>query len=325
MSAQIVQQDSFSVNEPSLTKTMTFFEAAFGMKNIQAGNAIVVIWAGDDGNHLISLTDNYGNSYAQVPGAAINDGATSHASDIWWAQNVAGVTDPPTEFALNFTLDGSASNTWGAVVFEVSGINGATVVAVTKSVTDVNDSTFTGPALDGGSGAFYIAGTAGVFGATAAVASPWEILVTPGILGGGGTATEGNGGQACATLVSSGPQQATFTPEPSSPGWFIGAITAAAFIGGSGGSGGGGSSSLPFLGSVTEVDDAPSGGTDPFLGTVTVIDSAPSGRTNPYLGRIRIGTPSTGQTNPALGQVVVISEAPDGATDPYLGTVQQKT
>jgi hypothetical protein len=230
MTASIVQQDSAEVTSSETSWTQTFFEHGYGMKDVTAGNALVVFWAGVVPNQVSSMTDNYGNTYVQVSGAAINDANSGRASDVWWAKNVAQVTDPGKIFALTINLSGTASGSWGAVIFEVSGINGATIVAATASIDDTNDSTFSGPSLNGGREAVFVTGLAGIFGATATVALPWAIVQTPGISNGGGGSTENNGGQSCAALVSRGTQQAIFTPQTASPHWFIGAISGVAFI-----------------------------------------------------------------------------------------------
>jgi hypothetical protein len=89
---------------------------------------------------------------------------------------------------------------------------------------------------------------------------------------------------------------------------------------GGGDSGGGGAtSSLPFLGSVTEVADVE--GNDIFLGTVTVVDSVPQGAANPYLGKVRVVSAPAGRANPSLGQVVVMGSAPVNDSNPWLGSV----
>jgi hypothetical protein len=317
MTASVVQQDSAEATSSETSWTQTFFESGYGMKNVMAGHALVVLFAGVVANTVASITDNYGNTYVQVPGAAINDANTGRASDVWWAQNVAQVTDPGKTFALTINLNGTASNNWGAVIFEVSGINGATIVAATASIDDTNDSTFSGPSLNGGSGAFYVTGLAGIFGDTATVALPWAIVQTPGISNGGGGSTESNGGQSCAALVSSGTQQAVFTPQTASPNWFIGAISGVAFIPASGF----GSTSI-FLGSVRQVSGIPSGQPDVFLGSVKVIGSAPAGANNPYLGHINVvASPDAGRSNPTLGEVVIVESAPSEPPDPWLGTI----
>ena len=333
MSISIVQQDSFSVGSPLTSKTMTFFESQYGMKSVQAGHAIVVLWAGAYGNTLTALTDNYGNTYVPVSGAAFSDSDTGGASDIWWAQNVNQVTDPPTNFALNFTLSGSASGAWGAVVFEVSGINGATTVAGHVSVLDNNGALFNGPSLNGGGGAFYVTGTAGFAGSTATVASPWAILVTPDIGGGGGAATEFNGGQACATLVSSGTQQSVWTPDPtvgSNGGAFDGAVVGAAFIAASGPTPTADVPTDPYLGCVTLTDGGanpqPGQSSVPYLGCVRIVASAPARGTNPYLGNYTlVSAPPAGFPNPGpfLGEVTVVASPPNGAPAVQLGEVKQ--
>ncbi|MGC1418342.1 MAG: hypothetical protein WA817_23860 [Candidatus Acidiferrum sp.] len=97
-------------------------------------------------------------------------------------------------------------------------------------------------------------------------------------------------------------------------------------------SGGGGSYSndLPFLGSVTLVDEPPAGYTNPFLGTYKVLASVPPGFSEyPYLGRVYIGTPQGSQVNnnPHMGQIVILDSPRPGPFpangDPFLGTIEE--
>jgi hypothetical protein len=84
-------------------------------------------------------------------------------------------------------------------------------------------------------------------------------------------------------------------------------------------------STVPFIGSVRVVTQAPAGATNPFVGTYKVLASAPLSIDNPYLGNVVSGAgpyPTPGQTgNPVLGQVVVVTDAPI-ADDPFLGTIE---
>jgi hypothetical protein len=237
LTPSIVQQDCAEATSSETSFTNTYFEHSYGMKNVTAGDALVVFWAGPNTNTVASMTDNYGNTYTQVPGAAINDSNTGRGTDVWWAQNVAQVTDPTKEYALTVNINGTATANQSVVIFECNGINGASIVTSTLSVDDNTGTNFSGPSLNGGSGAVYLSGLAGIFGDTVTVASPWAIVQTPDIGGGGGGSTEPNGGQAVAQLTGSGTQQATFTPQAASPSWFIGVVSGVAFVpSGSGGS-----------------------------------------------------------------------------------------
>jgi hypothetical protein len=205
----------------NLTLTYTMFEANLGMSEVQAGDALVAfVYVPDTTANVTSITDNYGNIYTQVPGARATSSDTASMTDVWWAQNVAQVTDPGDTYQLTISIDHNGSGgAWGIVVFDVEGINGATTVlgsSETNSTPSLN-----GPALNGGSGAVYFAAYAGplavVFGngdqltPGFSVDAPWEIIIQPGVTGGGGYAYVEEAGMGVASLVSSGSKQATFS------------------------------------------------------------------------------------------------------------------
>jgi hypothetical protein len=321
MSAAILKQDAWSNSQsasPWTQDALNAFDDGTGAL-VTAGNAIVIFWSSLNANPLISITDNYGNSYSKIPNASFNDTNTGYNGEFWIAYNVAGVTSGnPLE--VTFDYSGSASNNVGFWALEISGINSATVVAGTKDVDITNHANFTGVSLNGGSGAVYLTGLSGIFNEatgsadTTTVGSPWSIL----------TRLIEVGAPLVAALVSSGVQQPTFTPEPT-PGDAIGVICSVAFTGVSIGPSG-----LPFLGSVVAVGSVPSGKTNPFLGTFKIVSAAPGGQAvgqtgNPYLGHIVVvENPPAGYNgpNPVLGEVVVIGSAPAGALDPWLGSAE---
>jgi hypothetical protein len=136
----------------NLTVSFTMFEANLGMSEVQAGDALVAfVYVPDTTAHVTSITDNYGNTWTQIPGARATSSDAQSMVDIWWAQNVAQVTDPGNTFQISASIDHNGSGqAWGIVVFDVEGINGATTVlgsSETNSTPSLN-----GPALNGGSG-----------------------------------------------------------------------------------------------------------------------------------------------------------------------------
>jgi hypothetical protein len=219
--AAIVQQDSWSNNGGASpwTQNIVFADGNPGQKNVTAGNAILVFWAGPNTRTLSSITDNYGNSYSKISGASLSDSNVGYDGEWWIATNVAAVTFPVgPRLALTFTYAGSASNQVGFWALEISGVNSATQVTGTAEISDNSTATFSGPSLNGGSvGAIYLMGTSGSTENSVTVGSPWSIetvlqeLLAPTV----------------ATLVSTGAQQATFTPSPS----FFGVACGLAFTG----------------------------------------------------------------------------------------------
>jgi hypothetical protein len=333
MPASIVQSDNLSVSSNNPV-SYTFFESSYGMPNVQAGHALVVFIGGGNGGSctVTSITDNYGNTYEQIPGAYIS--ANGQWQDVWWAQNINPVTDPPTPLHITAELSKADSSNCGVVVVECSGINGATLVAGTASSIPSPNAPVDGPSLNGGSGALYLASVCSTYASAsdsdnsnhASVNSPWAFPAQSGPgTGGSGFSWSGAQGPCVVGLVSSGAQQPIFdTTEVNPPGStsvdFM-VISAVAFIGGSGG--GTYDATKPFLGSIRIVSEAPAGSIpDPFLGTVKVIGSAPAGMHNPYLGNVRVVTqaPAGSIPNPTLGQVVIVDSAPI-SDDPYLGNV----
>jgi hypothetical protein len=235
------------------TGTNTYFEAFYGMPNIQENDALIVFVNTQDAtSHVVSITDNHGNTYAQIPGARValtpnqQVGGYPEMVDVWWAQKVAQVNDPgenlTTAFSLTVTLDSSESN-WGVVIVDAKGINGASIVL--GNVLDTSlisaDGTISGPSLNGGSGAVFLSALASFAAGSgygneapspgSSVASPWEVIVAPGITHGGGYAYVEGGYMAVASYVGAGAQQADFTIVNSS----IACVCGVAFVGGSGG------------------------------------------------------------------------------------------
>lgn len=242
MSASIVQSDNLSVsgNNPV---SFTFFESFYGMPNVQAGHALVVFIGGGNGGSctVSSISDNYGNTYEQIPGAYIS--ANGQWQDVWWAQNINPVTDPPTQLHITAELSKTDSSNCGIVVVECSGINGATLVAGTASSIPDPNAPVDGPSLNGGSGALYLASVCSTYASAgdfdnsnrAAINSPWAFPAQSGPgTGGSGFSWSGPQGPCVVGLVASGVQQPIFdTTQVDTPGSeavdFI-VISAVAFI-----------------------------------------------------------------------------------------------
>jgi hypothetical protein len=203
--SSVVQMDSAQFTDGSDYGTQTFVESGFGFKNVKAGDAIVVLVRTEYAdNHVLSITDNYGNTYHQVPGARVASAASVQTVDIWYAENVAAVSDPPTALSLTITRDGTLA-AWGAALYDVTGISGAPV-AVGTVVDENGSATIDGPALDGGSEALFIAalGNFAAHNSTAThVASPWSFFTSI-------TGYEPDG-LGSGWLISSGLQKPHFT------------------------------------------------------------------------------------------------------------------
>jgi hypothetical protein len=264
MTASIRQADNIGFSPLGTTYTYTIFEKALGMENVQAGDAIVVCVQPNANGvpnvpNVLSVTDNYGNTYRQIPGARSVASSNDWGVDFWWAQNVAQVNDPgitisSQTLALTVTLDSVPGGSGlGVVVFDIEGINGATPVCASVGTTSTlnagRNSPFQGPSLNGGSGAVFLSAlvslAAGSGGGNQAprpgsiVESPWDIIVIPGISDGGGYAYVELGSMAVASLLGSGTQQATFELttnliSPSEEDYVIGGV---AFVVSSGGTG----------------------------------------------------------------------------------------
>lgn len=221
--AGIIQQDAWSNNNSFAPWTQIVFgDGQPGQKDVTAGNAILVFWAGLNANTLSSITDNYGNTYSKIAGASKNDSSLGYDGEWWIATNVAAVTYPVgPKLALTFTYAGSATTQVGFWVLEISGVNSATQVTGTASIDDTTDANYSGPSLNGGSvGAIYLVGLSGFAENDATVNSPWSIetvlqeLLAPTV----------------ATLVSTtGTQQPTFTPGSGTE--FLGVACGLAFTG----------------------------------------------------------------------------------------------
>jgi hypothetical protein len=223
MLAKVVQQDSWTNNNNTAspwTQDFVFADGNPGEQDVTEGNAILVFWSGTSANTLSSITDNYGNTYSKIAGASKTDSNVGWDGEWWIATNVAAVTYPVgPRLALTFTYAGSPSGSFWAL--EISGVNSATQVTGTEEIDITNGSNFSGPSLNGGSvGAIYLTGLSGTFENETTVSSPWSIE----------SALLEDGVPSVATLVSTGTQHATFTPEPS-PGWFIGVVCGLAFTG----------------------------------------------------------------------------------------------
>jgi hypothetical protein len=221
----IVQWDDLGGSSGN-SEDSTFFESDFGMPNVTAGDALVVSLGIDAGVTVTSVTDNYGNTYHQVPGAYVSDSTSGRASDVWWAANVAQVNDPPTTLVVTVNLSGNSTN-WGWTIYQVRGINNAAPSSITQVISNTS-SPFNGSSLDGGSGAFYLSNAVNQLGSEAvpSVASPWMIPITPGIAGDGGNTFNFQAGQGTAGYAGTGTQQAVFTPS----GSFEGVVSNVVFV-----------------------------------------------------------------------------------------------
>jgi hypothetical protein len=344
MPAAIVQSDNLTPTSNNPV-SYTFFESFYGMPNVQAGHALVVFLGGGNGGSctVTSITDNYDNTYEQIPGAYVS--ANGQWQDVWWAQNINPVTDPPTQLHITANLSKTDDSYCGIVVVECSGINGATLVAGTASSEPFPNAPVDGPSLNGGSGALYLASVCSTYASAgdadnsnhAAINSPWAFPAQSGPgTGGSGFSWSGPQGPCVVGLVSSGVQQPIFdTTQVNPPGStsidFM-VISAVAFIGGSGG----GPTPTddvptdPYLGCVTLTD----GGADPqpgqsgvcYTGCVRIVATARAGVPNPYLGNfILVSAPPSGFPNPGafLGEVTVVASPPNGARAIPLGQVKQ--
>jgi len=244
MTAAIVQSDNLG-SSPNNPVSYTFFESFYGMPNVQAGHALVVFLGGGNGGSctVASITDNYGNSYEQIPGAYIS--ANSTWQDVWWTQNINPVTDPPTALHITAELSKTDSSNCAIVVVECSGINGATLVAGTAAFFPEPNAPVDGPSINGGSGALYLASVCSFWSAAgdadnsnhASVNSPWAFPAQSGPgTSGSGFPWSGSQGPCVAGLVSSGVQQPIFdTTQVDTPGSTsddFGVISAVAFVGG---------------------------------------------------------------------------------------------
>jgi hypothetical protein len=223
--ATIIQQDAWSNNSSNApwTQNLVFADGNPGQRNVTAGSAILVFWAGPSGNTLSSITDNYGNSYSKIAGASKTDAGLGYDGEWWIATNVAAVTYPVVgpRLALTFTYAGSASNQVGFWALEISGVNSATQVTGTESINQIgNGANFSGDSLNGGSvGAIYLMGFSGVAEDKITVGSPWSIK----------SVLQETLAPTAAILASAGAQQPTCTP--SQINGFAGVVCGLAFTG----------------------------------------------------------------------------------------------
>jgi hypothetical protein len=336
MSQAIIQTDNLSLTSPMSSFSQTFFEYGFGMPNVQAGHALVVFIGGSTGGStspVESITDNYGNTYVQVPGAYTTHPAySSYWQDVWVAYDVAQVNDngtgAPGHAVLDLTFNFSSSVAVAIVMAECSGINGATLVVGGNGVYQSPNAPLDGPSVNGGSGALYLASLCSFYASSgdeynstpAAVNSPWALPPQSGPgTGGSGFPWSGAEGPTVAGLVSSGSQQPIFNTTAIGSSFDVGTIVAIAFIPAAPPSNG------VFLGSVRIAGEAPSGVPSPFLGTVKVVGSVPAGAKNPYLGNVTVvSSAPSGSSNPTIGEVVIVEDAPI-SSDPYLGEIVESS
>jgi hypothetical protein len=215
-SISIVQQDSapFQGNG-SDTFTLFLFVEASGLESVSRGHSLVAGFVLDTNTTIVSVMDNCGNDWEQVPGAYLHTGQSTDV-DSWWTKDIA-VAPALGNYELTVKISRSGGDL-GAVVYDVVGINTASPTAATQIVNITDGSSVVGPSLDdtGNGGAYFtmvvsnnleFSGTPSV-----GVSSPWGFPTTPGATNNAGSSRT-NGG-AMASLVSTGVQHGTFTPDP---------------------------------------------------------------------------------------------------------------
>lgn len=164
----------------------TFFESYVGFPGVQGGSALVAILSTDQTDTVItSITDNYGNTWTQVPNARVTQNGSDgyvYSIDVWRADNVAAELplNPSTDVAylqLQAHFTGTAVHRTDWVVYEVEGINGGSATAAHAAQdSGSNISSVTSPTVDGGSAALFVTAAGCSFLATEAntVDSPWS-------------------------------------------------------------------------------------------------------------------------------------------------------
>jgi hypothetical protein len=212
--AYLRQSDAWGqAGEATTSLESSYFEVGrYPFLPIQAGDALVLVVsvcgegsaANINGMNVLSVTDNYGNTWTQVPGARKSQsGFFSQFIDVWVAYDVAAVPEDGLQItATTDTAVGDSSSAVGVTTWDCVGLTGGTPTVATGSY---NDSTggFTAPSINAGASSLVISAypyiLAGVIG-VGDVASPFDVFVSSSTP----NATTGSGGsqQSCSAVVS---------------------------------------------------------------------------------------------------------------------------
>lgn len=330
MSASIIQRKSaFATIVGSGSVAVTLDDP------ISAGSIVVLaaalVQSNGSGSYasVVSVADDKSNDYS--PFGYVSSGSG------YFANAYQGAINPATgakTYTLNFTApSGQSAYTFlaGLCVYELSGTAyAATAESASQSLTgfkEVPNLSAQISSLSGGSYGNFLCAVAALEFGSGDLTDAQQVGAGSGWTPDGADAVNGTYSPMAICFESqfagtSSNPAATFSGDANNTE-LDGTILVAAYSLTAAISGGGGSysSTVPFLGSVTEIETAPSGARNPFLGTFKVISSAPAGASNPYLGKIVVtGSAPSGASNPSLGQVVVVGSAPAGERDAFLGT-----
>src|SRR5438552_17821885 len=126
MATQIRQVQSDASYGSQTYSTTNLFASFNGYEAIWLGDTLVAFIAARTTDisaaHVVDVMDNCGNSWDQVPGAAVTITANGQTVmlDVWIAKNVAGCGNALSAFILSFALVETA-DALGAAVFDFDG------------------------------------------------------------------------------------------------------------------------------------------------------------------------------------------------------------
>ncbi len=165
------QTDSTQFVAPGTTLSNTYFEDFYPpFLRVAAGDTLIAVItanglneAGVSTMNVTSITDNYGNTWVQVPGArnaaSVSSGFFNNFIDCWVAYDVAAVDIGTTgNIQVNVSTDtsfvGHSDAVASVAIYDVAAgvLSGATPTVETAS--GATAASFSGPSIDCGSGAF---------------------------------------------------------------------------------------------------------------------------------------------------------------------------
>jgi len=209
MATQIRQFQSDASYASQNYSTTNLFASFNGFASIPQGDTLVAFIAARTSDisaaHVVDVMDNCGNSWDQVPGAAVTITANGQTVmlDVWIAKNVAGCGNALPAFILSFALD-ETTDALGAAVFDfVGAVNAASAGGVSSATPPAS---LSGPSLVAGnlSAAFLAMAIANAnYGVPPVIPASWS----------DDTDVANFGHQVCATFghyLGSGTQQPAF-------------------------------------------------------------------------------------------------------------------